>query len=122
LWNDFCAFAGDFTWLLMKLILLFLTLALPYLSAMSQTVIVIGAEDGKPVTDVAVYNEARNQFCYTNYAGKASTSLSKELHLLLTNLKRQDGLLSSGPRLLKLKSSSYLLTGGNKNLTKYLII
>jgi hemoglobin/transferrin/lactoferrin receptor protein len=58
----------------MKRILLFLTLVIPYLSAMSQTVTVIGAEDGKPVTDVAVYNEARNQFCYTNYAGKASLS------------------------------------------------
>ena len=34
----------------------------------------LAAEDGKPVSDVAVYNEARTQFCYTNPSGKASLS------------------------------------------------
>ncbi len=70
----FVPFQGLFTLFLMKRTLLLLTLIVSYLSVMSQTVTVIGAEDGKPVTDVAVYNEARNQFCYTNYAGKASLS------------------------------------------------
>jgi hemoglobin/transferrin/lactoferrin receptor protein len=45
---------------------------MPFLSAMPQTVTVLGAEDDKPVADVAVYNESRTRFCYTNYAGKAS--------------------------------------------------
>ena len=52
-------------------LLLFL---LPVLTVSAQTVTVLSAEDGKPVSDVAVYNEARTQFCYTNPAGKASLS------------------------------------------------
>ena len=47
---------------------------LPVLTLSAQTVTVLAAEDGKPVADVAVYNEARTQFCYTNPSGKASLS------------------------------------------------
>jgi hemoglobin/transferrin/lactoferrin receptor protein len=56
----------------MKLFVLLFMFFMPLLSARSQTVTVMGADDGKPVADVAVYNESRTRFCYTNYAGKAS--------------------------------------------------
>ncbi len=46
----------------------------PLLSLSAQTVTVLSADDGKPVADVAVYNEARTQFGYTNYSGKVSLS------------------------------------------------
>lgn len=59
---------------MMKCIIFFLILILPYLSVRSQTVTVLSEEDDKPVSDVAVYNDARDRFCYTNYAGKASLS------------------------------------------------
>jgi hypothetical protein len=85
----------------MKRILFILILILPYIPAISQTVTVIGVEDGKPVADVAVYNETRTVFCYTNQKGKASLSeftggqpiffLSRECRILLTNSKRQVG-------------------------------
>ncbi len=58
----------------MKHILFILILILPYVPAIAQTVTVIGVEDGKPVADVAVYNETRTVFCYTNQKGKASLS------------------------------------------------
>ena len=58
----------------MKRILFLLILILPYVPARSQTVTVIGDEDGKPVADVAVYNETRTVFCYTNQKGKANLS------------------------------------------------
>ncbi len=58
----------------MKHILFILILILPYVPAVAQTVTVIGDEDGKPVADVAVYNETRTVFCYTNQKGKASLS------------------------------------------------
>ncbi len=38
----------------------------------AQTVTVLSADDGKPVSDVAVYNEARTQFGYTNPSGRVS--------------------------------------------------
>ena len=41
---------------------------------LSQTVTVIDGEDGKPLSDVAIYNETRTQFCYSNASGKASMS------------------------------------------------
>lgn len=40
----------------------------------AQTVTVLSADDGKPVSDVAVYNETRTQFGYTNPSGKVSLS------------------------------------------------
>ncbi len=58
----------------MKHILFILILILPYIPAISQTVTVIGVEDGKPVADVAVYNETRTVFCYTSQKGKANLS------------------------------------------------
>jgi len=59
---------------MIKRTVLLLFLILPYLQVWSQTVTVVGEEDGKPVADVAVYNDARDKFCYTNYAGKANLS------------------------------------------------
>src|SRR5659263_408660 len=59
---------------LMKHILFILILILPYVPVIAQTVTVIGVEDGKPVADVAVYNETRTVFCYTNQKGKANLS------------------------------------------------
>ena len=56
-----------------KLTLLLLCLA-PLMTLSSQTVTVLSADDGKPIADVAVYNEARTQFGYTNYSGKMSLS------------------------------------------------
>lgn len=56
----------------MKRFVLIFLLIVPALPGKSQTVTVLGADDGKPVADVAVYNESRTRFCYTNYAGKAS--------------------------------------------------
>lgn len=44
------------------------------LTVTAQTVTVLDADDGKPVVDVAVYNEARTQFGYTSHAGKVSLS------------------------------------------------
>ncbi len=58
----------------MKKFSFLLILLLPVLTLYAQTVTVISAEDGKPVADVAVYNEARTQFCYTSPSGKASLS------------------------------------------------
>ena len=58
----------------MKRFLFLLLLLLPVLALKAQTVTVLSMEDGKPVADVAVYNEARTQFCYTSPAGKASLS------------------------------------------------
>ena len=52
-------------------LLLFLA---PLMSLSAQTVTVLSADDGKPIADVAVYNEARTQFGYTNYSGKVSLS------------------------------------------------
>jgi len=57
----------------MRIIFGFLLLLLP-VTVLAQTVTVLDAEDGKPVIDVAVYNEARTQFGYTNHAGKVSLS------------------------------------------------
>ncbi len=51
-----------------------LLLLLPFMTLRAQTVTVLSREDGKPVADVAVYNEERTQFCYTSPAGKASLS------------------------------------------------
>ncbi|MCU0378067.1 MAG: TonB-dependent receptor [Bacteroidales bacterium] len=56
----------------MKQIAFIASLLLLSLSAISQTVTVLSSEDGRPVTDVAIYNEDRTKFGYTNYAGKAS--------------------------------------------------
>jgi hemoglobin/transferrin/lactoferrin receptor protein len=53
------------------LILLFL---LPFISLGAQTVTVVSIDDEKPVSDVAVYNEAKTQFGYTNPLGKVSLS------------------------------------------------
>lgn len=50
--------------------LLFFLLSFATLGA--QTVTVLDADDGKPVADVAVYNESKTQFGYTNPAGKVS--------------------------------------------------
>lgn len=47
---------------------------LPLVNLAAQTVTVIDAEDGKPVSDVAVYNEAKTQFGYTSPSGKVSLS------------------------------------------------
>jgi len=47
---------------------------LPLLSLTAQTVTVIDAEEGKPISDVAVYNEAKTQFGYTSPSGKVSLS------------------------------------------------
>lgn len=58
----------------MKIFHLLVLLILSAATLTAQTVTVLSMEDGKPVSDVAVYNEARNQFCYTNPAGKASLS------------------------------------------------
>src|SRR5665648_99850 len=44
-------------------------------TAMPQTVTFIDAEDGRPVSDVAVYNDARTHFCYSNPSGKANMSV-----------------------------------------------
>jgi hemoglobin/transferrin/lactoferrin receptor protein len=56
----------------MKIIVIVITLLLTCPPVIAQTVTVLDGEDGKPVSDVAVYNETRTRFCYTNYAGKAS--------------------------------------------------
>ena len=53
---------------------LLLLLLLPSLTLVSQTVTVLDADDDKPIVDVAVYNEARTQFGYTNHAGRVSLS------------------------------------------------
>lgn len=45
---------------------------LPLLSLDAQTVTVLDAENEKPVSDVAVYNETRTQFGYTNPSGRVS--------------------------------------------------
>jgi hemoglobin/transferrin/lactoferrin receptor protein len=58
----------------MKKPILFLLILLPFFSLDAQTVTVVSADEGKPVSDVAVYNEARTQFGYTNPSGKASLS------------------------------------------------
>lgn len=53
--------------------LAFLSILLLFsLSAYPQTVTVLSSEEGRPVADVAIYNDDRTQFCYSNYAGKAS--------------------------------------------------
>ena len=59
---------------LMKKLLVSLLLFLPLLTIVAQTVTVINADDGKPVSDVAVYNETRTQFGYTNPAGRINLS------------------------------------------------
>ena len=56
----------------MKKISFLLLFLLPFLTLSAQTVTVLSADDGKPVSDVAVYNEARTQFGYTNPSGKVS--------------------------------------------------
>ena len=58
--------------LMMKKYLFPLFVLLPFMMMSAQTVTVVGAEDGKAISDVAVYNEARTQFCYTSPSGKAS--------------------------------------------------
>ena len=72
MWNAFCAPDIQPTTREMKRFVLIFLLFMPVLSAVPQTVTVIADDDGKPVADVAVYNESRTRFCYTNYAGKAS--------------------------------------------------
>lgn len=62
------------TFLPMKKISVILLFLLPMLNLGAQTVTVLSADDGKPVSDVAVYNEARTQFGYTNPSGKVSLS------------------------------------------------
>lgn len=42
--------------------------------ALSQSVTVLDAETGKPVSDVAIYNESKTLFCYTGPNGKANVS------------------------------------------------
>jgi len=54
--------------------LFLLLLFLPFMKSNAQVVTVLGAEDGKPVADVAVYNEAHTLFCYTNPSGRANLS------------------------------------------------
>jgi len=56
-----------------KLTFLLLFLA-PLINISAQTVTVLSADDGKPIADVAVYNEARTVFGYTNYSGKVGLS------------------------------------------------
>ena len=58
----------------MKKYLFLLLFILPFIRSTAQTVTVLGTDDGKPVADVAVYNEAHTQFCYTNPSGKARLS------------------------------------------------
>jgi hemoglobin/transferrin/lactoferrin receptor protein len=58
----------------MKRLSLLLLLLMPLMIINAQTVTVISADDGKPVSDVAVYNESRTQFGYTNPSGKVSLS------------------------------------------------
>ncbi len=55
-----------------SIFLLFFLLLL--LNVNAQTVTVVDAEEGKPISDVAVYNEAKTQFGYTNPSGKVSLS------------------------------------------------
>lgn len=61
-----------FNFLVMKKYLFLLLFLLPFVTLGAQTVTVLDADDGKPVADVAVYNESRSQFGYTNHAGKVS--------------------------------------------------
>lgn len=58
----------------MRKFIFLLIFLLPLLSLQAQTVTVISTDDGKPVSDVAVYNEAKTQFGYTNPSGKVSLS------------------------------------------------
>lgn len=58
----------------MRKFIFLLFFLLPLLSLQAQTVTVISTDDGKPVSDVAVYNEAKTQFGYTNPSGKVSLS------------------------------------------------
>lgn len=58
----------------MKKLTFLLLLLAPLINLSAQTVTVLSAEDGKPIADVAVYNEARTEFGYTNYSGKVSLS------------------------------------------------
>lgn len=58
----------------MKKYLFLLSFLLSAFTLSAQNVTVLSADDGKPVSDVAVYNESRTQFCYTSPAGKASLS------------------------------------------------
>jgi hemoglobin/transferrin/lactoferrin receptor protein len=55
-----------------KHLIIIIVLFLPFMSVRPQTVTVLAAEDGNPISDAAIYNESRTRFCYTNYAGKAS--------------------------------------------------
>lgn len=58
----------------MKQLTALLVLIFYFYPLSSQTLTVIDAETGKPVSDVAVYNESKTQFCYSNTAGKVSMS------------------------------------------------
>jgi hemoglobin/transferrin/lactoferrin receptor protein len=64
----------------MRIYILLLIFLLPLSGIRAQTVTVVSADDGKPVSDVAVYNEARTQFGYTNPSGKVSLSVFKPGH------------------------------------------
>ena len=59
---------------MMRKYIFLLFFLLPLAGMEAQTVTVLSADDGKPVSDVAVYNEARTQFGYTNPSGKVSLS------------------------------------------------
>jgi hemoglobin/transferrin/lactoferrin receptor protein len=59
----------------MKHFLILTALFFTFRTVLPQTVTIINAEDGKPVSDVAIYNETRTQFCYSNPSGKASMSV-----------------------------------------------
>ncbi len=59
----------------MKPFLILSALLISFQVSLAQTVTVVDGEDGKPVSDVAIYSEARTQFCYSNPSGKASMSV-----------------------------------------------
>jgi hemoglobin/transferrin/lactoferrin receptor protein len=58
-----------------KILIILLAIPLiPFCTCISQTITVVDNEDHKPISDMAVMNESRTKFIYTNRSGKANIS------------------------------------------------
>jgi hemoglobin/transferrin/lactoferrin receptor protein len=65
--------------------LLIFTCLLPFftmISSFSQTITLVDTEDLMPITDVAIMNESKTQFIYTNRSGKADITTFAEKDLI----------------------------------------